>query len=126
MRPRSGRPMLRSLPNGVHSWRALSYLPLVITPRFSARITCRVRVPPAYSRASTDGSRPAQFLVNLARSERMSVADAVAHEAYPGHHLQHIAELRAPLAHPVMGTLFFGGFVEGWGIYAETLGDEMS
>jgi uncharacterized protein (DUF885 family) len=82
-------------------------------------------LPPQYQRASLDGSRPAQFLVNLGRTERMSVANAVSHEAYPGHHLQRIAERHAPVVHPVMRTLFVGGFTEGWGIYSETLADEM-
>lgn len=82
-------------------------------------------LPPMYLRASEDRSRPAQFLVNLSRTERMSVADAVAHEAYPGHHLQRIAEVQAQVVHPVMRTLFFGGFIEGWGIYSERLADEM-
>lgn len=82
-------------------------------------------LPPQYQRASGDGSRPAQFLVNLGRTERMSVANAVAHEAYPGHHLQRIAEARATVVHPVMRSLGVGAFVEGWGIYSEVLGDEM-
>jgi uncharacterized protein (DUF885 family) len=82
-------------------------------------------LPPQYQRASADGARPAQFLVNLGRTERMSVASAVSHEAYPGHHLQRVAESRATAVHPVMRTLFFGGFTEGWGIYSETLADEM-
>lgn len=82
-------------------------------------------LPPMYLRASDDGTRPAQFLVNLSRTERMSVADAVAHEAYPGHHLQRIAATRAEVVHPVMRTLFVGGFTEGWGIYSERLADEM-
>ena len=85
----------------------------------------RANLPPQYLRAPEDGSRPAQFLVNLARMERMSVANAVAHEAYPGHHLQRIAARRGPAVHPVMRDLSFGGFTEGWGIYAERLGDEM-
>ena len=82
-------------------------------------------LPPQYLRASDDGSRPAQFMVNLGRTERMSVANAVAHEAYPGHHLQRIASMRAPVVHPAMRTLFVGGFIEGWGIYSERLADEM-
>ena len=85
----------------------------------------RANLPPQYLRAPDDNSRPAQFLVNLARTERMSVANAAAHEAYPGHHLQRIAARRAAGIHPVMQTLSFGGFSEGWGIYAERLGDEM-
>lgn len=82
-------------------------------------------LPPQYQRRSVDGSVPAQFLVNLGRTERMSVANAVSHEAYPGHHLQRISETRATAVHPVMRSLSVAGFTEGWGIYSETLGDEM-
>ncbi|HEX6313677.1 MAG TPA: DUF885 domain-containing protein [Gemmatimonadaceae bacterium] len=85
----------------------------------------RAGLPPQYLRAPADGSRPAQFLVNLSRTERMSVPNAVAHEGYPGHHLQRIAANRAGTTHPVLGTLSVGGFTEGWGIYAEVLADDM-
>jgi uncharacterized protein (DUF885 family) len=85
----------------------------------------RAGLPPQYLRAPGDGSRPAQFLVNLSRTERMSVPNAVAHEGYPGHHLQRIAANRAGATHPVLGTLNVGGFMEGWGIYSEVLADDM-
>jgi uncharacterized protein (DUF885 family) len=85
----------------------------------------RAGVPPSYQRAPDDRSRPAWFLVNLARPERMAVANAVAHEGYPGHHLQRIAASQAGSLHPVMRQLGFGAFSEGWGIYAEDLGAEM-
>lgn len=85
----------------------------------------RAGLPPQYLRAPPDRSRPAQFMVNLSRTERMSVPNAVAHEGYPGHHLQRIAANRAGSAHPVLGTLNVGGFMEGWGIYAEVLADDM-
>jgi uncharacterized protein (DUF885 family) len=97
--------------------------PLTVTPY--PEFQERANLPPQYLRAPTDGSRPAQFLVNLSRTERMSVANAVAHEAYPGHHLQHIAERHGAVVHPVMRSMFFGGFIEGWGIYSELLADEM-
>ena len=97
--------------------------PITVTPY--PEFQERAGLPPQYIRAPADDSRPAQFLVNLGRTERMSVADAVAHEAYPGHHLQHIAERRGPVVHPVMRSLFFGGFTEGWGIYSEGLAEEM-
>lgn len=80
-------------------------------------------LPPRY--LASRGGRDAQFLVNLARSDRMSAPDAVAHEGYPGHHLQAIAAKQATVIHPAMQSMFFGSFVEGWGIYAEQLGDEM-
>ena len=97
--------------------------PIVVTPY--PEFQERANLPPQYIRAPLDGSRPAQFLVNLSRTERMSVADAVAHEAYPGHHLQRIAARRGGSVHPVMEALSFGGFIEGWGIYSELLGEEM-
>ncbi len=82
-------------------------------------------LPPQYLRASDDGSRAAQFMVNLSRTERMSVANAVAHEGYPGHHLQIIAARQATPVHPVMRQLSVSGFMEGWGIYSEELAGEM-
>src|SRR5687768_3844059 len=85
----------------------------------------RAGLPPQYLRAPGDRSRAAQFLVNLSRTERMSVPNAVAHEGYPGHHLQRIAANRAGATHPVLGTLNVGGFIEGWGIYSEVLADNM-
>ncbi len=85
----------------------------------------RAGVPPSYQRAPDDRSRPATFLVNLARPERMAVGNAVAHEAYPGHHLQRIAASQATSIHPVMRSLSVSAFSEGWGIYAEDLGAEM-
>jgi uncharacterized protein (DUF885 family) len=97
--------------------------PVIVTPY--PEFQERANLPPQYIRAPADDSRPAQFLVNLGRTERMSVADAVAHEAYPGHHLQKIAERRGAVVHPVMRSMFFGGFTEGWGIYSEGLAEEM-
>lgn len=85
----------------------------------------RAGVPPSYQRAPDDRSRPAWFLVNLGRPERMAVGNAVAHEAYPGHHLQRIAASQATSIHPVMRTLQVSAFSEGWGIYSEDLGAEM-
>ena len=85
----------------------------------------RANLPPQYRRAPDDGSRSAEFLVNLARTERMAVANAVAHEGYPGHHLQRIAAVRAAELHPVMAYIGVSGFTEGWGIYAEEIGEDM-
>jgi uncharacterized protein (DUF885 family) len=97
--------------------------PVTVTPY--PEFQERANLPPQYIRAPIDGTRPAQFMVNLSRTERMSVANATAHEAYPGHHLQRIAERRGAVVHPVMRTLFVGGFIEGWGVYSERLADEM-
>ena len=47
------------------------------------------------------------------------------HEAMPGHHLQIAIAQELPETHPLLQNLSYTGFVEGWGLYAESLGDEM-
>lgn len=87
-------------------------------------------VPPAYYMPpAPDGSRPGQYMVNLhdptARG-RSGTATMTFHEAIPGHHLQlAIATERAGL--PAFRRLAHRhtAFVEGWGLYAERLSDEM-
>jgi uncharacterized protein (DUF885 family) len=82
----------------------------------------------SYTVASLDGSRPGVFYLNTydppsrARYEMESI---LIHEGSPGHHFQlTIAqELRG-----VPRLRRFGGttaYLEGWGLYAETLGSEL-
>jgi uncharacterized protein (DUF885 family) len=81
-----------------------------------------------YDNAPMDGSRPATFWLNLGnaeRSPRMELATATSHEGWPGHHLQISWAQERPVAHPVMRLLGTGSFVEGWGMYAERLADEI-
>ena len=81
-----------------------------------------------YDRAPMDGSRPATFWMNLGnaeRSPRMDLSTATSHEGWPGHHLQVAWSQERPVAHPVMRLLGTGSFVEGWGMYAERLADEI-
>ncbi len=47
------------------------------------------------------------------------------HEAMPGHHLQISLAKELPETHPLLQNLSYTGFVEGWGLYAESLGTEM-
>mgnify|MGYP002629533718 FL=1 len=47
------------------------------------------------------------------------------HEAMPGHHLQISLAQELPETHPLLQNRSYTGFVEGWGLYAESLGDEM-
>ena len=47
------------------------------------------------------------------------------HEAMPGHHLQISLAKELPETHPLIQNLSYTGFVEGWGLYAESLGTEM-
>ncbi|HBN55082.1 MAG TPA: DUF885 domain-containing protein [Stenotrophomonas sp.] len=78
--------------------------------------------------ASADGSQPGVLQVNtrdLPSRKRWAVPMQYLHEGIPGHHLQ--LGLQQELSTlPRFRRL--GGdvaFVEGWGLYAESLGDEM-
>jgi len=101
--------------------------PCVITPipdYLAADATLAYYSPPA-----ADGSRPGEYHINLheptARSRALTASVAF-HEAIPGHHLQlAISTERTDL--PAFRRLSWrhAAFVEGWGLYAERLADEM-
>lgn len=81
-----------------------------------------------YDRAPLDGSRPATFFINLGNAERSSRADlgtSTSHEGWPGHHLQIAWTQEREVPHPVMRLLSTSAFIEGWGMYAERVADEI-
>ena len=81
-----------------------------------------------YRPGSPEGARPGYFVANTFRLEtrpKYEMEALTIHEAVPGHHLQ------ISLAQELTGVPRFrrhGGFtafVEGWGLYSESLGEEM-
>ena len=85
-----------------------------------------------YLPATADGSRPGIYYVNTANPRerhRHSLASTTFHETNPGHHLQIALDQEHSERPPLLrfgGELAGLAFVEGWGLYAERLADEMN
>ena len=81
-----------------------------------------------YNAASDDGRQPGWFNANVLafqRRPKWALPTLVAHETVPGHHLQigRARELGQLPAFRRNGG--YTAFSEGWGLYAETLADEI-
>ena len=93
-----------------------------------------------YFQPSTDGSRPGVFFVNLNSPEerpRFTMVSLSLHEGSPGHHFQlaRQVELDLPSFRKEQSWMYlsaapfnfpmYTSYVEGWALYAESLGEEM-
>jgi uncharacterized protein (DUF885 family) len=81
-----------------------------------------------YFPGAPDGSRGGMFFVNTAdptSRRRHMLASLTAHEAVPGHHFQISIAQTLPDMPAFRRHGSFTAYVEGWGLYAERLADEM-
>jgi len=117
---------------------------LAAAPAFFGRLPrsgCEVRAVEAFKEKdspfayyfppTTDGSRSGIYYANtydLPSRMYSTLATTTYHEAVPGHHFQIALEMENPELNVFrrLGSRMVGGaYVEGWGLYAERLADEM-
>jgi uncharacterized protein (DUF885 family) len=81
-----------------------------------------------YEPGSLAAGRAAYFFANtydLATRPSWEMEPLALHESVPGHHLQIALAQELEGTHDLLKYSFYTAFVEGWGLYAESLGDEM-
>jgi uncharacterized protein (DUF885 family) len=84
-----------------------------------------------YYPPTIDGTRPGTYYVNtydLPSRTKHKLAATTFHEAIPGHHFQIALEMENPELNTfrrLCARIVAGAYVEGWGLYAERLADEL-
>jgi len=81
-----------------------------------------------YVSGDVEQGRPGIYWVNttsLASRGLFNVPALTLHESVPGHHLQHARAAELQGVHKFRRDYYISAFGEGWGLYAEFLGEEM-
>jgi uncharacterized protein (DUF885 family) len=81
-----------------------------------------------YDPGALSAGRPGNMYVNTYKLEsrpKWEMEALTLHEAVPGHHLQIALQQEVPDLPEFRKNTSYTAYVEGWGLYAESLGDEM-
>jgi uncharacterized protein (DUF885 family) len=79
-----------------------------------------------YQPGALDGSRAGMYCVNLYRPDQRPIYEMpvlTLHESVPGHHLQFSLAAELGALPEFRRAAYYVGYSEGWGLYAESLGD---